>query len=99
MSRFGFSRRPDTVVELERPRLDEALRHDDVHAPQLSESAAALTGALPARAIADTRPRGQIERRGPQPNPEDESHRARLVQRAQDALAEETAAARGGRRG
>lgn len=99
MSRFGFSRRPGTVVELERPRLDDALRHDDVFAPQLSESAGALTVAIPARAIADVRPRGPIERRGPQPDPEDESHRARLVKRAQDALVEETAAAKGGRRG
>lgn len=96
MSRFGYQRRPGQVVELERPRLDDALLHDDVFAPQESPSAA--VGAFAGFAVANERPRGPIERRGPQPDPADEAHRARLVRRAAAALEEEQAAQRGSRR-
>jgi len=96
VSRFGYSRRPGQVVDLERPRLDDALLHDDVFAPQ--ESASAALGHGLTFAVANERPRGPIERRGPQPDARDETHRARLVQRAQAALAEEQQAQRGARR-
>lgn len=77
---------------VERPEMDDVLRHDDVHAPQRSASAA--VGAVLPIGSSSGRP-VSAERRGPQPDPADEAHRAQLVQRAQLALAEEQARTKG----
>lgn len=97
MGKLSFTRRPGAAVDLvDPPEMDDLLLADDVHAPQYSESAE--LGAFQGFAVANERPRGPVPRIGPQPNEADESHHARLVQRAQAALAEEQQAARGTRR-
>lgn len=99
MGLYSFKRRPGQTVRLERPaEMDDVLRRDDVHAPQRSESSE-IGARLPLMSGPASPSAQPHERRGRQPNIDDELHRAKLIRRAQAALEEEQARAAGsGRR-